>query len=309
MEFLDEDAKPRFVFQSVAAKSTTTSTDPQFPYNKPTKPLLFVTVSLSSILFALSIFFFQSEPFKSLFFWFSLSLLVGPFAPTSLTAGDIRVGQGPIVEFPEQETATTDDDSKKRGSNRRSKAQTRRSDDFPVPAVVPVAAVTANGKRNGVAAAEAVVEEEKEWREEDVAILKKQLLKNPVGKPRRWEVIAEAFGGRHKAESVIKKAKELSEKKIDDSDSYAEFLKNRKVTDKRVENNAVGDGEDVKGESEWSSGEDIALLNALKAFPKEASMRWEKIAAAIPGKSKAACVKRVAELKKGFRTAKAAGDG
>ncbi|OIW00464.1 hypothetical protein TanjilG_05814 [Lupinus angustifolius] len=306
MEFLDEDAKPRFVFQAGAPKGTIT--DPQLPYNKPTKPLLFVTVSLSSLLFALSIFFFQSEPFKSLFFWFSISLLVGPFAPTSLTAGDIRVGQGPIVEFPEQETATTDDDSRKRGSNRRSKVQTRRSDEFPVPAVVPVAAVTANGKGNSVAAA-AVVEEEKEWREEDVAILKKQLLKNPVGKPRRWEVIAEAFGGRHKAESVIKKAKELSEKKVDDSDSYAEFLKNRKVTDKRVENNAVGDGEDVKGGSEWSSGEDIALLNALKAFPKEAPMRWEKIAAAVPAKSKAACVKRVAELTKGFRTAKATVDG
>ncbi|CAL0325182.1 unnamed protein product [Lupinus luteus] len=309
MEFLDEDAKPRFVFQSGAPKATIT--EPQLPYNNPTKPLLFVSVSLCCLFFALSVFFFQSEPFKSLFFWFSISALVGPYAPTALTAGDIRVGQGPIVQFPEQDTATTDDDSRKRGSNRRSKAQTRRSDEFPAPAVVPVAAVTANGKGNDVAAAAAVVEEEKDWREEDVAILKKQLLKNPVGKPRRWEVIAEAFGGRHKAESVIKKAKELSEKKVDDSDSYAEFLKNRKVTDKRVENNADGDGdgEDVKGESEWNSAEDIALLNALKAFPKEASMRWEKVAAAIPGKSKAACVKRVAELKKGFRTAKGALDG
>ncbi|KAH0869176.1 hypothetical protein HID58_076198 [Brassica napus] len=54
----------------------------------------------------------------------------------------------------------------------------------------------------------------------------------------------------------------------------------------------------------WSNGEDIALLNALKAFPKEAAMRWEKVAAAVPGKSKAACMKRVTELKKGFRSSK-----
>ena len=143
-------------------------------------------------------------------------------------------------------------------------------------------------------------------------VLKKQMAKHPVGKPGRWEAIAAAFGGRHGAESVIKKAKELAEKKVDDSESYAQFLKKRKPADKRVveeevESNAaenkVGS---VVGESAWSSGEDIALLNALKAFPKDVSMRWEKVAAAVPGKSKAACVKRVAELKKGFRSAKAA---
>ncbi|KAK7247548.1 hypothetical protein RIF29_42433 [Crotalaria pallida] len=313
MEFLDEDARPRFVFQSGAGKGTNPLTEPQPSFNKPSKPLLFFTLSLSSLFFALSLFFLHSEPFQSLLFWFSLSLLLGPFAPTSLTAGDIRVGLGPLVDFPDQDsTAAADDDSKKRASNRRSKAQSRRSDEIS-SAVGPVVAVTnGGGKGNAVAAAATqVVMEEKEWKDEDVAILKKQLVKNPVGKPRRWEVIAEAFGGRHKAESVIKKAKELGEKKVDDSDSYAEFLKKRKAVDKRVENEnenagSDGEGEDGKGESEWSSGEDIALLNALKAFPKEASMRWEKVAAAVPGKSKAACVKRVAELKKGFRTAKAA---
>ncbi|KAK8578122.1 hypothetical protein V6N13_046979 [Hibiscus sabdariffa] len=55
----------------------------------------------------------------------------------------------------------------------------------------------------------------------------------------------------------------------------------------------------------WNSVEDIALLNALKAFPKDVPMRWEKVAAAVPGKSKAACMKRVAELKTDFRSSKA----
>jgi hypothetical protein len=55
----------------------------------------------------------------------------------------------------------------------------------------------------------------------------------------------------------------------------------------------------------WSSGDDLALLNALKAFPKDVSMRWEKIAAAVPGKSKAGCMRRVSELKKDFRSMKA----
>lgn len=311
MEFLDEDARPRFVFQSGAG--TGSGTEPQLPYNKPTKRLLFLAFSLSSLLFALSFFFFQSEPFKSLLFWFSLSLLVGPFAPISLTGGDVRVGQGHIVQFPDQERiAAADDDAKKRGSQRRSKI--RRSEELPAPAVVPVVAVSNGGASEKIANGNGVtaVEEEKEWREEDIAILKKQMAKNPVGKPRRWEVIAEAFGGRHKAESVIKKAKELGEKRVDDSESYAEFLKKRKAVDKRAVNEDEGEVEDSaveKNESGWSSVEDIALLNALKAFPKDVSMRWEKVAAAVPGKSKAACIKRVAELKKGFRTAKSAPDG
>ncbi|CAI0449285.1 unnamed protein product [Linum tenue] len=131
------------------------------------------------------------------------------------------------------------------------------------------------------------------------------MAKNPVGKPRRWEVIAEAFNGRHRVESVIKAAKEMGEKKSDDSDSYAKFLKNRKPVDARVEAAEMDEGgADNDG---GSSGEDIALLNALKAFPKDVAMRWDKVAAAVPGKSKAACVKRVSDLKKGFRSSKAGG--
>lgn len=146
--------------------------------------------------------------------------------------------------------------------------------------------------------------EEKEWTEEEMEVLKKQLAKNPIGKPRRWEAIAEAFRGRHKVESVIKMAKESGERKLSDADSYSEFLKRRKPVDKRIiEENQ---GADSNGGITWSSGEDIALLNALKAFPKEAPMRWEKIAAAVPGKLKADCVKRVGELKRDFRSSKSA---
>ncbi|XP_027342748.1 transcription factor MAMYB isoform X2 [Abrus precatorius] len=291
MEFLDEDTKPRFVFQSGAVAST----EPQ-PNHKPTKPFVFVTVSLSSLLLTLSLFFLQSEPFKSLLLWLSLSLFLGPFAPPSLTGGDVRVGRGHVVHFPDPEPEP-DDDADRRPLQRRSKP--RRSED----------------KRRGDGGIEnrvAVVEEEKEWKEEDVEVLKKQMAKHPVGKPGRWEAIAAAFGGRHGVESVIKKVKELGEKRVDDSESYALFLKKRKALDKRVVENGgedLGGGSSVTVESGWSSGEDIALLNALKAFPKDVSMRWEKVAAAVPGKSKAACMKRFAELKKGFRSSKAAADG
>lgn len=151
-------------------------------------------------------------------------------------------------------------------------------------------------KRSEVAA------EESDWLDADVEILKKQLVKHPVGMPGRWETVAEAFRGRHGVESVIRMAKSLGERKLSDSDSFNRFLKDRKAVDQRVENAMAMENGEKEG---WSSGEDIALLNALKAFPKDVSMRWEKIAAAVPGKSKAACMKRFSELKKGFRSSKA----
>lgn len=249
----------------------------------------------------------------------SVSVLVGPFAPTSLTGGDIRVGQGPIVELPPPDTARAEEETK-RLSQRRPKP--RRLEDPVVGSTLLVENFNGSlreekkeekvcdGDGNGIAS----VGDEKEWVEEDTEMLKKQMLKHPVGKPRRWEVIAEAFGGRFKVETVIKKAKKLGEKKLGDADSYAQFLKKRKPMDKRIEGEIEeSNGGSVMAENSggggvdgWSSAEDIALLNALKAFPKDVSMRWEKIATSVPGKSKPACMKRVAELKRDFRSAKAA---
>ncbi|GAB2273707.1 hypothetical protein Dimus_008488 [Dionaea muscipula] len=274
-----------------------------------------------------------------------LSLLIGPFAPLSLTAGDIRVGRGKIVEFPVDDQPVVADGSTKKAPGRRQKGK-----------IPDESGPNSNGKveslgRNGVGLirqdrefgdlgldserglggglvdSDSVkagfegwgVVEEREWTEEDLELLRRQVLKHPVGKPRRWEVISEAFRGRHALNSVIKTAKSMGEAKPEDSNSYSKFLRNRKPADKRLVE-ASGDGEsgvegagEVEGENGgggevriWSSGEDIALLNALKAFPKDVAMRWDKIAAAVPGKSKAACMKRVAELKRDFRSSKVA---
>lgn len=159
---------------------------------------------------------------------------------------------------------------------------------------------------------------EEEWTEEDFDLLKKQMTKHPVGAPLRWEVIAEAFKGRHGLESVIKTAKSMADKRPGSGggDSFLQFLKQRKPLSKKIEGvngeltpdvvlTENGDGKEENGSSSWTAGEDIALLNGLKAFPKDVSMRWEKIAAAVPGKSKACCMKRVGELKRDFRSSKA----
>ncbi|KAK4742028.1 hypothetical protein SAY87_000029 [Trapa incisa] len=306
MEFFDEDARPRFLFQSRTLNPPPVCS-PQC-VDRLNKPFLFATTSISALFISLALFYLQSEPFKSLLLWAALSLLVGPFAPSSLTGGDIRVGQGPVVQFPER-LPEPETEGRKKPYVKRPKAapvdegilnsvsakESEKSDD-------KIAAQTKSDARNVINQ-----EEQKDWSENDIDILRKQLVKHPAGKPRRWEIIAEAFNGRHRVDGVIKKAKELADKKMNDKDSYAQFLKNRKPLDKRIDGteDAANDSE-VKQESEWSSGDDLALLNALKAFPKDVPMRWEKVAAAVPGKTKAACMKRVTELKRDFRSSKAA---
>ncbi|MQM11437.1 hypothetical protein Taro_044344 [Colocasia esculenta] len=97
-------------------------------------------------------------------------------------------------------------------------------------------------------------------------------------------------------------------------DSFTQFLRQRKPIDKRAKvanpelstpdpskNGEAKDGDaNSGGGGSWSSGEDIALLNALKAFPKDAPTRWDKISAAVPGRSKVALTrKRMSSVEEG----------
>ncbi|KAJ0262725.1 Transcription factor MAMYB [Hirschfeldia incana] len=291
MEFYDED-KPRIVFQSRPSSSRSTEDDDP---KTPNKISISISVVISLLSLSLSFFYFESEPAQSLLLWLAISFLVGPFAPSSLTGGRIRVGYGQILE-PEQindEHSSTDNERESRRNKRSNKVtKNEKPPENPPPVTKEVPRkVDPNGSV-------------KEWSGEEIEILKKQLVKHPAGKPGRWEAVAAAFGGKYKTENVIKKAKEIGEKKVYESDDYAQFLKNRKASSDHPRLAEEEDDAEKNDDETWSNGEDIALLNALKAFPKEAAMRWEKVAAAVPGKSKAACMKRVTELKKGFRSSK-----
>ncbi|XP_073035578.1 LOW QUALITY PROTEIN: uncharacterized protein [Primulina eburnea] len=60
------------------------------------------------------------------------------------------------------------------------------------------------------------------------------------------------------------------------------------------------------GEYIWSEGQEKALIQALKTFPKDTNQRWERVAAAVPGKSVDLCKKKVVLLKENFRNKKSA---
>ncbi|XP_074564268.1 transcription factor MAMYB [Curcuma longa] len=330
MEFMEEERRPRFLFQAgrggggLFAASTAIAEDPKFD-----KLHAAACLSASAALLVLAYLSLSgTQTLASLLLWAALSLALGAFSPTSSTGGDFRVGRGDPLPDPEPAPDQSDlDEPKKRIQGRR--ARSKKPEDPPPPLVPVVSELPAIAKikdpilDNDSGSADHVESEEngeqKEWTDEDFELLKRQISKHPVGEPRRWERIAEAFRGKHGLDSVITTAKSLSEKRPASGDSYKQFLKQRKPVDKRVVTvemesslqvgNLMENGDSAKenggGVEKWSSGEDIALLNALKTFPKDVSMRWEKVAAAVPGKSKAACMKRVVELKRNFRTSKA----
>ncbi|KAK2392657.1 dnaJ protein subfamily C member [Trifolium repens] len=67
--------------------------------------------------------------------------------------------------------------------------------------------------------------------------------------------------------------------------------------------------EESQGVSEqevWSAVQERALVQALKTFPKEANQRWERVSAAVPGKTVNQCKKKFAMMKENFRNKKTA---
>ncbi|KFK22955.1 hypothetical protein AALP_AAs68751U000200, partial [Arabis alpina] len=79
-----------------------------------------------------------------------------------------------------------------------------------------------------------------------------------------------------------------------------------------LDNNGDANGSsDNNGEANgssdgWSAVQERAFVQAVKTFPKETSQRWERVAAAVPGKTMSQCKKKFAELKEIIRNKKTA---
>ncbi|KAF8670058.1 hypothetical protein HU200_051250 [Digitaria exilis] len=248
---------------------------------------------------------------SSLLVWVAASLLLAPFAPSSATGGDISVGRGRLLPDPEPAQEPIPDPAPApRHTRRQNPAVTPSKPSDPTTAPVQSAA-SLQPLQKVAAAGEAGVdggereEDAGDWTDQELELLRRQMVKHPAGEPQRWEKIVAVFGGRCTPESVIRAAK--SGASAAGGGSFEQFLRKRKPLDPRADGADAGDnaGGVENGDGSWSAGDDRALLNALKEFPKETAMRWEKVAAAVPGKTKAACMKRVTELKRDFRSNKA----
>ncbi|KAK7328307.1 hypothetical protein VNO77_22410 [Canavalia gladiata] len=187
---------------------------------------------------------------------------------------------------------------------------------------------------NGSAPLSNIEKKEKPWNKEEIDLLRKGMQKFPKGTSRRWEVISEYIGTGRSVEEIMKATKTVLLQKPDSSKAFDAFLEKRKpaaqsiasplTTREELEgvstpassttntqdsnnNKSTGNSTTANGEQDvWSAVQERALVQALKAFPKETSQRWERVATAVPGKTVNQCKKKFAMMKESFRNKKSA---
>ncbi|KAG6783268.1 hypothetical protein POTOM_012713 [Populus tomentosa] len=185
---------------------------------------------------------------------------------------------------------------------------------------------------------------EKRWCREEIELLRKGTQKYPKGTSRRWEVISDYIGTGRSVEEILKATKTVLLQKPDSAKAFDSFLEKRKPTqsiasplstreeiegastvqapessaakvaqeesssdtDKQKTDDVVtANGVSSSADQDvWSAVQERALVQALKTFPKETSQRWERVAAAVPGKTINQCKKKFALLKESFRNKK-----
>nr|XP_003469904.2 dnaJ homolog subfamily C member 2 [Cavia porcellus] len=156
------------------------------------------------------------------------------------------------------------------------------------------------------------------WPEDDLQLLIKAVNLFPAGTNSRWEVIANymnihsSSGVKRTAKDVIGKAKSLQKLDPHQKDDI-----NRKAFDKFRKEHGVVPQADTATPSErfegpctdftpWTTEEQKLLEQALKTYPVNTPERWEKIAEAVPGRTKKDCMKRYKELVEMVKAKKAA---
>ncbi|GFS38967.1 DnaJ and Myb-like DNA-binding domain-containing protein [Actinidia rufa] len=142
---------------------------------------------------------------------------------------------------------------------------------------------------------------EKPWGREEIELLRKGMQKYPKGTSRRWEVISEYIGTGRPVEEILKATKTVLLQKPDSAKVFDSFLEKRKPSQSIASPLTTRENSD---QDVWSAVQERALVQALKTFPKETSQRWERVAAAVPGKTVNQCKKKFALLKENFRNKK-----
>nr|CAG4641959.1 EOG090X0BHG [Eurycercus lamellatus] len=150
------------------------------------------------------------------------------------------------------------------------------------------------------------------WTDEDLAELAKYMKKYPAGTTERWEKIADALNRTvnevtHFARKMKDNAFRPPEGQEGENNSKEEERVEKKKEKTRGGKNSillaeptqadVGTSEEqVAGSSGWTQKQQKSLETALACYTKGSSERWERIAKAVPGKTKEECMLRVKYL-------------
>ncbi|XP_071960464.1 dnaJ homolog subfamily C member 2-like [Antedon mediterranea] len=153
------------------------------------------------------------------------------------------------------------------------------------------------------------------WNNEDLQLLIKANNLFPAGTVSRWEVIA-SFINQHStsgvtrvAKDVLKKAKNLQKvdmKQMANKNAFEKFEQSVQKT-KKADISNPSERSDADLPKAWTSEEQKSLEQALKSYPKDyGADRWDKIAEAVPSRTKKECMKRYKEIVELIKAKKAA---
>lgn len=161
----------------------------------------------------------------------------------------------------------------------------------------------------------------KGWNEEELQLLIKAVNLFPAGTNARWEVIANYMnlhstsGIKRTAKDVINKAKNLQrldpiQKDTINKKAFEKFQKEHAAVPPTVDNAVPSERFDAAASevnsASWTTEEQKLLEQALKTFPVSTPERWDRIASAVPGRTKKDCMKRYKELVEMVKAKKAA---
>ena len=134
------------------------------------------------------------------------------------------------------------------------------------------------------------------WADDDLVELAKLVKRHPGGTPERWEVIAEAL--ERTVAEVTKMARIIRDRPHMvpvSTSAQTHTAEGQQVDDSVLEPGVVPEKKKVKTraaattgaeEAAWSQTQQKALETALAQFPKGTSERWERVAKAVPDKTK-----------------------
>ncbi|KAL0268482.1 UNVERIFIED_CONTAM: hypothetical protein PYX00_010410 [Menopon gallinae] len=130
------------------------------------------------------------------------------------------------------------------------------------------------------------------WTDDDLSELIKLVNKYPPGTAKRWEKVAAVMG--RSVSEVAHMAKRVKDGMAVRNDATEEVVEEpKKVKTKGGKHAGL---EEAMHEKEWSQVQQKALEEALIKFPKQSAERWERIAKAVPGKTKEECMLRFKQL-------------
>ncbi|KAK2717281.1 hypothetical protein QYM36_007415 [Artemia franciscana] len=149
------------------------------------------------------------------------------------------------------------------------------------------------------------------WTDEDIAELVKLMKKYPPGVPARWEKIAEVMNRTvaeitkiayreknniHRSEARFENAAEDKCNQPNEEKEDETALVKKKVKTKGGKFAQEALSSDAAADCNWSQKQQKALETALGQYPKGSLERWDKVAKAVPGKTKEECMLRIRYL-------------